>query len=124
MTMTGNVNIRYDDGDSWTGSATEVWLLDHNHPPKNLWRYAWELAIVKVKSTFSVPPMCVIFVILLLLFLTLPSLADMRTGETALWYSLQSCLTATSPAFVYSLRAPEAPDAVSSLEGFACPTLR
>ena len=66
MTMTGHVNIRYDDGDSWTGSATEVWLLDHNHPPKNLRRYAWELAIVKVKSTFSVPPMCVIFVILVL----------------------------------------------------------
>ena len=34
--------------------------------------------------------------------------ADTRTGEIALWYTLDSCLSKTTPTFVYTLRAAAA----------------
>lgn len=124
----GAVKIKYDDGDDWTGSGVEVHLLDSAHPPKSVrlqLRYSWQASLRGSRMCINGSRMCngncytnalcVSILCVFLLPLMLPLFVDMRTGETALWYTLASCLSETTPAFVYTLRAA---DAAGALEGF------
>ena len=120
----GEVKIKYNDGDDWTGSGGEVHLLDGAHPPKSVGlqlRYSWEASLrgsrmcIKGSRMCNANALCVCILGVFLLPLMLPLFVDMRTGETALWYTLASCLSETTPAFVYTLRAA---DAAGALEGF------
>ena len=96
----GEVTIKYDDGDRWTGRGVDVHLLDGAHPLKRG-------VADRVKGCLST--CCVCFVILISFVQpVLMALGDVRTGETGLWYTLDSCLSKTTPAFVYTLRAADA----------------
>ena len=93
----GEVSVKYDDGDEWTGSAREVYLLDRAHPPKSVrlqLRHSWEASMHHARRRFRGSmcggimcgnSMCVALFFLLFLYWLLPLFADMRTGETALW---------------------------------------
>ena len=99
----GEVTIKYDDGDRWTGRGVDVHLLDGRaHPLKRTVGVA-----DRAKGCLSK----VVIVSLFLYSFVLPVLmafGDHRTGETGLWYTLDSCLSKTTPAFVYTLRAADA----------------
>ena len=112
----GEVTIKYDDGDSWTGRGVDVHLLDGAHPLKRTVGVA-----DRVKGCLSCECLssdclswcCVSFILILGSFVqpvlyVLMAFGDLRTGETGLWYTLDSCLSKTTPAFVYTLRAADA----------------
>ena len=106
----GEVTIKYDDGDRWTGRGVDVHLLDGRaHPLKRTVGVA-----DRVKGCLSKGRRCccVCFVILYSFYSfvqpVLMAFGDLRTGETGLWYTLDSCLSKTTPAFVYTLRAADA----------------
>ena len=119
----GKVTIKYDDGDNWTGSAMEVHLLDSAHPLKagpllrcnctyRLLGCLWEYNLLTP---------------LVLMFVGFPYLlaacaGDTRTGEIPLWYTLDSCLSKTTPAFVYTLRAAAAAGARGGFQPQALPS--
>lgn len=117
----GEVTIKYDDGDDWTGSAMEVHLLDTAHPLKAVPASSVEQIRDFVSEIWFGTLGCLAqfceclaasaFIPCLLMIVALPILlswCDMRTGEIALWYMLDSCLSETTPAFVYTLRAAAA----------------
>ena len=125
----GEVTIKYDDGDDWTGSAMEVHLLDSAHPLKAgpllkagpPLRCNWAeymspdrlLGCLREYNLLTFVGLMFVGTPLFLMFFGLPYLlaacaGDTRTGEIALWFTLDSCLSKTTPAFVYTLRAAAA----------------
>ena len=123
----GKVTIKYDDGDNWTGSAMEVHLLDSAHPLKAgpLLRCNW----AEYMSPYRLLGCLWEYNLLMplgLMFVGLNLLAacagDTRTGEIALWYTLDSCLSKTTPAFVYTLRAAAAAGARGGFQPQALPS--
>ena len=102
MLASGKVTIKYDDGDRWTGRGEYVHLLDGTHPLK----HPQSVGVAdRVKGHFL---NCCLCFGLLMFVQPLLSAGDKRTGETGLWYTLDSCLSKTTPAFVYTLRAADA----------------
>ena len=102
MLASGEVTIKYDDGDHWTGREVDVHLPDGAHPLK-------KTVGVADRVNGCLFNCCVCYVILVMIAQPLLSgLGDKRTGETGLWYTLDSCLSKTTPAFVYTLRAADA----------------
>ena len=102
MLASGEVTIKYDDGDRWTGRGEYVHLLDGAHPLK----HPQSVGVAdRVNGHFL--NYCLCFG-LLMIVQPLLSAGDKRTGETGLWYTLDSCLSKTTPAFVYTLRAADA----------------
>ena len=98
----GEVTIKYDDGDHWTGRGVDVHLLDDAHPPKRTVRVA-----DRAQGYLTICLFCFGFLVVIVQPV-LTGLGDTRTGETGLWYTLDSCLSKTTPAFVYTLRAADA----------------
>ena len=92
----GDVTIKYDDSDEWTGSAGEVYLLDGAHPPKSVGlqvRCSWAESkrdvgrCIRGSRMRAANALCVLF-LLCWLTLMLPVFTDVRTGESALWCTL------------------------------------
>ena len=106
MLASGEVTIKYDDGDDWTGSGLDVHLLDGAHPLKTTVGVADHGAAVTGRWFRCLQCYCIMLAALPFLLSALEG--DMRTGETGLWYTLDSCLSETTPAFVYTLRAADA----------------
>ena len=111
----GEVTIKYDDGDEWTGSAMDVRLLNSTHPLKSgscveqIWDMVFQilgrtLGCLARENLLGPLLAMIMFVIPFLLC----AFGDRRTGEIALWFKLDSCLSKTTPAFVYTLRAAAA----------------
>ena len=106
MLASGEVTIKYDDGDDWTGSGLDVHLLDGAHPLKTTVGVADHGAAVTGRWFRCLQCYCIVLAALPFLLSALEG--DMRTGETGLWYTLDSCLSETTPAFVYTLRTADA----------------
>ena len=111
----GEVTIKYDDGDEWTVDAMNVHLLNSAHPLKSgsCVEQIWDMVFKILGRTLGclarenlLGPLLamIMFVIPFLLC----AFGDRRTGEIALWFKLDSCLSKTTPAFVYTLRAAAA----------------
>ena len=111
----GEVTIKYDDGDEWTVNAMNVHLLNNAHPLKSgsCVEQIWDMVFKILGRTLGclarenlLGPLLamIMFVIPFLLC----AFGDRRTGEIALWFKLDSCLSKTTPAFVYTLRAAAA----------------
>ena len=124
----GKVTIKYDDGDVWKGSAMEVHLLDSAHPLKAgpLLRCNWAEYMIPYWLLGCLAEYNLLMP-LLLMFVGFPYLlaacaGDTRTGEIPLWYTLDSCLSKTTPAFVYTLRAAAAAGARGGFQPQALPS--
>ena len=79
MLASGEVTIKYDDGDNWTGMGVDVHLLDDAHPLKRTVGVA-----DRVQGYLSSCLIC--FGFLVIIVQPLLSAGDERTGETGLWY--------------------------------------
>ena len=110
----GEVTIKYDDGGEWTGSAMDVHLLNSAHPLKSgsCVEQIWDMVFKILGRTLGCLARANLLGPLLAMIIVIPFLlcafGDRRTGEIALWFKLDSCLSKTTPAFVYTLRAAAA----------------
>ena len=110
----GEVTIKYDDGDEWTGSAMDVHLLNSAHPLKSgscveqVWDKIWGNWIRTLGCLARENLLGPLLSMIIGIHFLLCAFGDRRTGESALWYTLDSCLSKTTPAFVYTLRAAAA----------------